>query len=510
MNWEDLDWLDRSNAPILVAIAALLLGGVTLDLFTSESLIIAIVYNVPIALSGLLLSRRVTLATVGVALLVNAVAGFFNLRAEGFETVVILNRAIAGASFLFVGYLTLTLHDASSRATTLALENTRAKREHDLRETTSALSEPLRPGELLERSAAALRALLRAESVIISGIEGGRFTLPHVSDPPNTTWSKEGDTVTWAVAATPQRDPPVMSVRLDDGLLTVGRWHRREADDLIVLARHPQADQSALLLGETLRSLEPLWERANLLENVEAQRQALEGRNEVIRDLVYAFSHDLRTPLMANAVTMQHALEGAYGELREDFKATLANGIQANKELLELADSLLLIARFESGEVPNSAAPVDLVKLVKGTVQRSAPAYEEAIKVEVNAPDKLTLRGRAGELGRVVQNLLDNAVTFSPPGGTVTLNLRRADEGSSAQGVRLEVVDEGPGITEKQRERLFKRFSSGRAGGGKGLGLYLARQIVEAHGGRIAYRPLEGGGSCFSVWLPVAQEVVTA
>ena len=63
----------------------------------------------------------------------------------------------------------------------------------------------------------------------------------------------------------------------------------------------------------------------------------------------------MRTPLTANAVTMKHALEGAYGELRDDFKATLTNGIQANEELLELADSLLLIVRFESGAFPNCA-----------------------------------------------------------------------------------------------------------------------------------------------------------
>ena len=510
MKWEDIDWMNRSSLLILVSVVALLLGGVALDLVTTESLIVAIVYNVPIALSGLLLSRKLTFATVGSALILNAVAGYFNLRTEGFESIVVLNRTIAGLTFLFVGYLTLALHASSSRATTLGLENARAQREHALREVTSELSQPLHPGELLERSASALRTLLRARTVVILGVDQGQFTLPRASDPPSTTWSKEGDGVTWAIAATLQLDPPVISARLDDGPLTVGRWRRRETNDLVILVRHPEADESTLLLGEALRSLEPLLERASLLEGVESQRQALEHRNEVIRDLVYAFSHDLRTPLMANAVTMQHALEGAYGELQENFKATLVNGIQANEELLELADSLLLIARFESGEVPNNAAPVDLAKLVRSTVERSVPAYEQSIKVEVNLPDELTVRGRAGELGRVVQNLLDNAVAFSPEAASVILNLSRADEGSSAQGVRLEVLDEGPGISERQRERLFKRFSSGRAGGGKGLGLYLARQIVETHGGRITYTPREGGGSRFSVWLPIAQEVVTA
>ncbi len=265
-------------------ITVLLVAGFVVDLVTTESLIVAIIYNIPVALSGLVLSRRVTLATVGAALLINALAGFFNLRLEGFETVVVLNRIFAGLTFLFVGYLTLSLRNASSRATTLGLEKARAEREHLLREATAKLSEPLRPDELLARSATALKVLLRAESVVISGVDGGQFTLPRVSDPPDTSWSQAGNAVTWAIAVTPQRDPPVMSARLDD---------------------------PALLLGEALRSLEPLLERAKLLENVETQRRALEGRNEVIRDLVYAFSHDLRTTLMANAVTMRpRALKG--------------------------------------------------------------------------------------------------------------------------------------------------------------------------------------------------------
>lgn len=494
----------------MVLTIVLLVAGFVLDLMTIESLIVAIVFNIPIALSGLALSRKLTFATVAVAFMLNALAGFFNLRLQGFDTIVVLNRVFAGFSYLFVGYLSVSLRNASSRATALELENTRAEREHNLREATSQLSEPLYPQELLERSATVLRSLLQAENVAIVGVSQGRFTLPHVSDPPVPGWL-EGDTVTWAIAALPQHGASSISVRLYDGLLTVGRWRRREEDDLIILVRHPKASNAALLLSEMLRSLEPLLERAKLITNVEVQRQSLEHRNEVIRDLIYAFSHDLRTPLIANAVTMRHAVEGAYGELRGDFKATLLNGIRANEELLELAESLLLIARLESGELPSNPAPVDLIRLVKDIVERSAPAHEgRHITVRVNAPDKLVVLGHAGELGRVIQNLLDNAMSFSPQGGTITVNLSRADEGSSAQGMRLEVLDEGPGVSERQQKRLFKRFSSGRAGGGKGLGLYLARQIVEMHGGYIGYRAGEVSGSCFSVWLPIAREVVTA
>jgi signal transduction histidine kinase len=110
----------------------------------------------------------------------------------------------------------------------------------------------------------------------------------------------------------------------------------------------------------------------------------------------------------------------------------------------------------------------------------------------------------------MIQNLLDNAIKFSPEGKSVEVVLKRHDESSSAQGLQLEILDRGAGIAKEQQQRLFQRFSSGKAGGGIGLGLYLAKQITETHGGRIRYEAREGGGSRFVVWLPLAAEIVTA
>ena len=503
--------MNKPSVYIALLAALIILAGFLTDLATTENLVVAIIYNVPIALSGLALSRRLTVITVLAALAANALAGVVNLWGLGAEPIVILNRVIAGLSYLLVAYMTLALRDASVRVTSLVFEEARAKREHDLREMLSALSGPLQAEALLQRAARGVRELLGAESVVISGFGRNRFVPPRYSDPEATSFAGDADAVLWAVAATPTREPPVMNARLDVGRVSVGRWRRQGEADLVVMAKDPRAEEPALLLGEALRSLEPLLERAKLFGDVAAQRQELEERNNVIRDLVYAFSHDLRTPLMANAVTMRHALEGAYGELNDDFKRTLTNGLSANEDLLELADSLLLIARFESGEVVSGVEPVDLGKLMRQVVEQLEPVWrDKGLDVKVDAPGELRALGRASELRRVFQNLLDNAVRYSPTGGAVVLRAGRDDEGSSAQGVRFEVTDQGSGISEAQEARLFKRFSSGRAGGGKGLGLYLARQIVEAHGGRISYSSADEGGSRFSVWLPVAKEVVTA
>jgi signal transduction histidine kinase len=118
--------------------------------------------------------------------------------------------------------------------------------------------------------------------------------------------------------------------------------------------------------------------------------------------------------------------------------------------------------------------------------------------------------GRDNELKRMMQNLLENAIKFSPDNGKVDIRLARYDESSSEQGLQLEVLDQGAGISKEQQSRLFQRFSSGKAGGGIGLGLYLAKQIIEAHQGSIRYEVRDGGGSRFVVWLPLAAEIVTS
>lgn len=259
-----------------------------------------------------------------------------------------------------------------------------------------------------------------------------------------------------------------------------------------------------------LRDLGSLLERARLLENLERQRTELARRNGVIRDLVYAFSHDLRTPLIANAMNMRLALEGAYGELSDEYKSVLHNGLSANEDLLELADSLLLVARIESGENLESPQTVDLATLLRQTLERLKPLIQEkTVKLVLAAPNEFRALGRATELRRVFQNLLDNAVKFSPPGGIVEITLSRDDSDLSAQGAILSVCDSGHGVAEAVLPRLFERFSHGRAGGGSGLGLYLSKQIVAGHGGEIRYTPRELGGSCFTVWLPLAKEAVT-
>ncbi|HEX2864745.1 MAG TPA: HAMP domain-containing sensor histidine kinase, partial [Deinococcales bacterium] len=228
-----------------------------------------------------------------------------------------------------------------------------------------------------------------------------------------------------------------------------------------------------------------------------AQRRELKRRHAVIRDLVYAFSHDLRTPLLANALVMRLAVQGAYGPLSDALRGSLENGLSANQDLLDLADKLLVVARLEGGEGLPDVARLDLAEVVRQRARDLEPRLaERSLALDLRL-EPAPVRGSATDLRRVAQNLLDNAIKFSPPGGTIVARVARED----GQAV-LSVTDSGPGVPEDLRPRLFQRFRGGGAGAGSGLGLYLARSIVQAHGGRIAYRR-EAGRSVFEASLPL-------
>lgn len=488
--------------------------GFLLDVATTQELVVAILYNVPIAFAGLSSSKRLAYSVIVVALFANLVAGYLNaLSLGGVDAVAILNRSLSGLSFLFVGFIVRALRRTAGRLADLQRSELQAEREHKLHRLNTELGGALRPQAFLQRTCEVLRELLEADAVVISSAAHNRFAAPQCSDPARAVraHARIGEQTPWLLAVAPSNSPPVATGRVDTHLLTVGQLHRDDAPDLALLAVRAGADDATPFLGDALRELEPLLERATLLENLDQQRTELERRNGVIRDLVYAFSHDLRTPLIANAMNMRLALDGAFGALSPEFERTLENGLSANEDLLELADSLLFVARHESGEALGSPEPVNLPGLLTQAAARLKPVLEEQqVKVELKMPKELKVLGRPAELRRVFQNLLDNAAKFSPPDGVVEVKLVADDDATSAQGARLEVSDRGSGISSALQPKLFQRFSHDRAGGGTGLGLYLARQIVNEHGGEILYSPREGGGSLFTVWLPIAKEVVTS
>jgi signal transduction histidine kinase len=228
---------------------------------------------------------------------------------------------------------------------------------------------------------------------------------------------------------------------------------------------------------------------------------ALGQRQAVIHDLVDAISHDVRTPLAALSLTLRQAADGAYGDLPPKYGGVLRDSLVSIDDLQRLAETLLLVARFESGERrPVERAPVDLAELVREVGSEiGAMAESRSVHLTLDASPARTL-GSRGDLRRAVINLAANAVQHTPEGGNVVLRT-----GENGKSVEVAIVDDGFGVNEAARASLFQRFANGSsAGSGTGLGLYIVRRIAEETGGSVRYEPRAPQGSAFVLTLPKA------
>ena len=483
------------KAPALVLTSLLLFIAIlTLDLLTPQRLVAAILFLVPIALSGLVLKRRFTFGLVLVAVAMNAAAGFINAAQEGgVDSISLMNRSLLAASFILVGYMTVQLTQFSSRLEQLRLEEQRLRRERD-RERLAAVGQEASLGAALHKAAEVLSQCFEARGVILSSVGMTDFAAPRAAfSPTQTSWAVGTALPKLLLGRPPSQaivaaHPEQYSLNANSALIGGFEWAGHAP--MLVALLEPQS-QTAWFTS-LLPTLRDALERAELSQRLEQNRTELERRAGVIRDLVYAFSHDLRTPLVANGINMRLALEGAFGQLPEEYVRTLHNGMEANEDLLALADSLLVLAKLESEQIQAPMQAVSLEAVARSSAARLPKS--QFCWAAIAAPEVL---GNPADLRRVIQNLLENAAKYSPPDSPIDIALK-LHQGQ----VRLEVADRGQGIPVELEPRLFGRFSSGKFGGGTGLGLYLAKRIIEAHNGRIGYHPRVGGGSVFWLELP--------
>ncbi|MEW6494854.1 MAG: ATP-binding protein [Cyanobacteriota bacterium] len=240
-----------------------------------------------------------------------------------------------------------------------------------------------------------------------------------------------------------------------------------------------------------------------MASEIRDRQERSQMRNQQLEGMISALSHDLRTPLLATRTTLRPMLNGAFGFVSDTWREVLEEYNQSNENLLKLVETLLDVSRYEAGGSQNlHVEPLDWDKIfAQATTQINASCqwqYNFAINI---APSLPTVNGDRLEIQRVVQNLLENAVRVSEPNQPITLEVASL----GANHVKVTVSDCGPGIAPQEKEKLFHRFIQGRGRrGGAGLGLFLCRQIIEAHGGSINVESTPGQGSTFWFKLPVA------
>lgn len=231
-----------------------------------------------------------------------------------------------------------------------------------------------------------------------------------------------------------------------------------------------------------------------------AMAEELATNDRFRRDLVANVSHELRTPITALRARLENMLDGVEPIERDALESMLAQV----ERLGRLVTQLLDLSRLESGALPLEQRVFEIEPMLQHAVREAeASGSDVSLNVEVEPPN-LSLDGDPERLHQVVVNLVANALRHSPRGAAVDVRACR-----DAHSVRIEIADEGPGIPEADLPRVFERFyradiarSSGD--GGAGLGLAIARWIVDLHGGEITPERVEPHGCRMVVTLPGA------
>jgi signal transduction histidine kinase len=230
----------------------------------------------------------------------------------------------------------------------------------------------------------------------------------------------------------------------------------------------------------------------------------LESMERLRRDLVANVSHELKTPISALRAHLENLLDGVERPDAQTLQVMLAQ----TERLTRLVDQLLELSRLESGDVPMVRERLALRPLVERVLSEfEVVRARREVELDERVPRDLPpVYADAERVHQVLFNLLDNAVRFTPSGGRVTITA------STRNGsIDVAVADTGPGIAAEHLPRLFERFyrvdsARSRDEGGTGIGLAIARSVVEAHGGRIWAESEPGKGSTFTFELPVATE----
>lgn len=289
---------------------------------------------------------------------------------------------------------------------------------------------------------------------------------------------------------------PGLKASLFEEVFKTGQFCRRSADLLNLTrttggdnaywdwATWPVKDDSGKVTG-----LVAMF--ANATDRVLLQQQR--------EDFVATLTHDLKTPVSATNRAVRFLLDGDFGPVSEPQKEILDTILQSNTALYSLVQTLLDVYRFDSGAKKFNMRESNMAAIITRVATEIMPlAQEKDVQLKATLPaDCKDIVCDEDEIRRVVQNLIDNSLKFTPAGGTITVTMKQ-DQDKTV----VSVADSGKGIPEENKPKLFQRFwqagSTGRYYASTGLGLYLCRRIVEGHGGRIWCDSTHGQGSTFS------------
>jgi len=296
------------------------------------------------------------------------------------------------------------------------------------------------------------------------------------------------------VSSTPVGMPLIESMRVPQAFELLGSADAAQAE-----VQLPNGTRALIRVG---RKWEDDEGRVLLLEDVTAMRRL----ETIRRDFVANVSHELRTPVAVIRANAETLLGGA----KDDpvMGAKLIDAVHRNSErLARILTDLLDLSRLDAGQYSMEVAPVALAAVCEQSLTAIEPqAAAREVEVKVDIPGGLSVKADAKALDQIFVNLIENAVKYTKAGGHVWVEAR-----SEGDRVRIEIRDDGPGIADKHRERVFERFyradpSRSREAGGTGLGLAIVKHLVTTMGGDVGVEPNTPNGSIFWVRLRSANQ----
>ena len=243
-----------------------------------------------------------------------------------------------------------------------------------------------------------------------------------------------------------------------------------------------------------------LYQRQREIERQQAQTEARQ-------EFLGIVSHELKTPVAVMRAYTELLLRRAEKAGKSGEVDVLRRMSDQAERMLAMIEQLLDSRRLEAGLLALEIGHFDLSDLVR-RVAHDVELTARSHKISVETPGRATIRADRRRIEEVVTNLLDNAVKYSPPGGTVRVKLRREGAGTPRESVILSVSDDGPGVDTRDQPHLFERFYQApgrlhRGHAGLGLGLYISRELARRHGGDVWLESERGRGATFLVRLPV-------
>jgi len=237
----------------------------------------------------------------------------------------------------------------------------------------------------------------------------------------------------------------------------------------------------------------------------------LQNLEEAKSKFVSVTTHQLRTPLAAIKWTFNLLLGEQLGKINEEQKSFLQKGFQSTEKMISIVNELLRVDLIEADQTDYHFALFDLDELIEKTVQEfSNQSKSRNIKINYLKPTrKLSqIEGDQDKIRMVLENLIDNAVKYSPNGGEVEVELKDTLTNSASNGIEIVIKDKGIGIPPEESKRLFQKFFRAsnaikQEPDGSGIGLFIARDIILKHNGAIWYEPNRDKGTAFHITLPM-------